>query len=168
MEPEMEWRCSGFPGVPLENFSSIRTGALFKFHWSSTGELKVHWSSWGCSWTWPSCATARGMSRSPSSWMRVCLEGELDGELLLVADPSQFKYTTWSDKAVVTFEQNCKLQSATLDFCSHKFISVQYQVQFWCDFGLEVHLTAYISLYFLRFHWLKAPVKGMSVSLSNQ
>ena len=27
---------SGFTGVPLENFSSIRTGALFKFHWSST------------------------------------------------------------------------------------------------------------------------------------
>ena len=93
--------------------------------------------------------------------MRVCLEGELDGELLLVADPSQFKYTTWSDKAVVTFEQNCKLQSATLDFCSHKFISVLFQVKFWCDFGLEVHLTAYISQHFLRFHWLKTPVKGM-------
>jgi len=70
-----------------------------EFHWrtlvpfvlelylSSTGELKFHWSSWGCSWAWPSCATARGMSRSPNSWMRVCLEGELDGELLLVADP---------------------------------------------------------------------------------
>ena len=36
----------------------------------------------------------------------VCLEGELDGELLLVADPWQFKYTTRSDKVVVTFEQN--------------------------------------------------------------
>ena len=35
--------------------------------------------------------------------MRQCLEGELDGELLLVADPSQLKFTTWSDKAVVTF-----------------------------------------------------------------
>ena len=72
--------------------------------------LKVHWSSWaqwGCSWTWSSCATASGMSRSPNSWMRQCLEGELDGELLLVADPSQFKSTTWSDKVVVTFEQNC-------------------------------------------------------------
>ena len=45
-----------------------------EFHWrtlapfvlelylSSTGELKFHWSSWGFSWTWPSCATARGIS----------------------------------------------------------------------------------------------------------
>ena len=62
------WWCSGFPGVPLENFSSIGTGALFKFHWSSTGELEVRWSSWRCSWTLLSCATARGMSRSPNSW----------------------------------------------------------------------------------------------------
>ena len=62
--------------------------------------------------------------------MRVCLEGELDRELLLVADPSQFKYTTWSYKVVVTFEQNCKLQSATLDFCSVQLISIQLQVQF--------------------------------------
>ena len=100
--------CSRFTGVPLENFSSIGTGALFKFRWSSTGELEVRWSSWGCSWTWPSCATARGMSRSPNSWMRQCLESELDGEFWLVKDPSQCKSTTWSGKVVVTFEQ--KLQ----------------------------------------------------------
>ena len=53
------------------------------------------------------------------------------------------------------------ISSATLYFCSHKFISVQFWVQFWYNFGLEVHLTAYISLHFLRFHWLKTPVKGM-------
>ena len=94
---------SGFTGVPLENFSSICTEALFKFHWSSTGEPEFHWSSWGCSWTWPSCATARGMSRSPNSWMRQGLEGELDRELLLVADPSQFKSTTLSDKSCCNF-----------------------------------------------------------------
>ena len=41
--------CRGFTGVPLENLSSICAEALFKFHWSSIGELKVHWSSW----TWP-------------------------------------------------------------------------------------------------------------------
>ena len=100
--------CSGFPGVPLENFSSIGTWALFKFHWSSTGELVVRWSSWGCSWTLPSCATARGMSRLPNSWMRQCRESELDREFWLVEDPSQCKPTTWSDKVVVTLEQ--KLQ----------------------------------------------------------
>jgi len=37
--------------------------------------------------------------------MRQCLESELDGEFLLVADPSQCKFTTWSVKVVVTFEQ---------------------------------------------------------------
>ena len=98
-------RNSGFPGVPLENFSSIGTGALFKFRWSSTGELEVRWSSWGCSWTLPRCATARGMSWS---WMRQCMKSELDGEFWLVKDPSQCKSTTWSGKVVVTFEQ--KLQ----------------------------------------------------------
>ena len=56
-------------------------------------------------WTWPSCVTARGMSRSPNSWMRQYLESELDREFLLVADPSQCKSTPWSDKVVVTFEQ---------------------------------------------------------------
>ena len=104
--------CSGFTGVPLENFSSIGTGALFKFHWSSTGEFEVRWSSWGCSWTLPSCAAAKGMSRSPNSWMRLCLESELEGEFWLVADPSQCKSTTWSDKVVVTFKQ--KLQPKIL------------------------------------------------------
>ena len=88
---------NGFPGVPVENFSYIRTGALSKFHWSSTGKLKVHWSSWGCSWTWPSCATTRGMSRSPNSWMRQYLKSELDREFWLVADPSQCKATTWPE-----------------------------------------------------------------------
>ena len=69
---------SGFTGVSLENFSSICTAALFKFHWSSTGVPLENLS-----------ARARGMSRLPNSWMRQCLEGKLDGELLLVADPSQ-------------------------------------------------------------------------------
>ena len=101
---------SGSSGVPLENFTSIRTRALFKFHWSSTGESEFHCSSQGCSWTWPSCARARGVSRSPNSWMRQCLEGELDWELWLVADPSQCKSTTWSDKVVVTFEQKLQLR----------------------------------------------------------
>ena len=31
------------------------------------------------------------------------------------------------------------------------------------DFGLEVHLIAYISLHFLRFHRLKTPGEGMTV-----
>ena len=50
------------------------------------------------------------MSRSPNSWMRQCLEGEQDGELLLEADPLQLKSTTWSDKVVVTFEQKVQLK----------------------------------------------------------
>ena len=54
---------------------------------------------------------ARGMSRSPNSWMRQCLKGDLDGEFLLVADPSQFKSTTWSHKIVdVTFKQKLQLK----------------------------------------------------------
>ena len=37
---------------------------------------------------------------------------------------------------------------------------------FWFNFDLnfgtiQVHLSAYISQHFLRFHWLKTPVKGM-------
>ena len=95
---------SGFPGVPLENFSSICTGALFKFRWSSTEELKFHWGSWGCFWTWLSYATAKCMSRSPNSWMRQCLESELDGEFFLVADPSQCKSTPGLTKFFVTFK----------------------------------------------------------------
>ena len=76
------------------------------------------------------------------------MEGELDGEFLFLADPSQFKFTTWSDKVVVIFKQKLQLKICVI-------------VKFWYDFGLEVHLTAYISLHFLRFHWLKTPVKGM-------
>ena len=58
----------------------------------------------------PSCTTARSMSRSPNSWMRrQCLEGELDGEHLIVADPLQLKSTTWSDK-VVTLKQKLQLE----------------------------------------------------------
>ena len=47
----------------------------------------------------------RQKSRSPNSWMRQCPESELDGEFLLVADPSECKSTPRSDKVVVTFEQ---------------------------------------------------------------
>ena len=83
---------SEFTGVPLENLSSIGTEALFKLQWSSPRELKVHWSSWGCSWTWPSCATSRDMSRSPNSWMRQCLYGELDKNLNLWFVFTQFHF----------------------------------------------------------------------------
>ena len=41
--------------------------------------------------------------------MRQCLEDEIDWELWLVADPSQCKSTTWSDKVVLTFEQKLHL-----------------------------------------------------------
>ena len=98
---EFHWRTL----VPLE----------LELYLSSTGvpleNLRSAWGcSWGCSWTLPSCATARGMSRSPNSWMRQCRESELDREFWLVEDPSQCKPTTWSDKVVVTFEQNCSLR----------------------------------------------------------
>ena len=61
---------SSFQGSLVDAVDSLefhwRTSVPFvlELYLSSTGELKVHWSSWGCSWTWPSCATARGVSRS--------------------------------------------------------------------------------------------------------
>ena len=42
--------------------------------------------------------------------MGQCLEGELDGEFWLVADPSQCESATWSDIVVVNFEQSCSLR----------------------------------------------------------
>ena len=59
--------------------------------------------------------------------MRQCLEGELDGELLLVVDPSQFKSATLSVKVVVTFKQKLQLEI----FVSTS--SIQFNIEF--NFG---------------------------------
>ena len=52
---------------------------------------------------------SQGHVQVTNSWMRQCLEDEIDWELWLVAYPSQCKSTTWSDKVVLTFEQKLQL-----------------------------------------------------------
>ena len=85
-----------------------------EFHWRTLVplELELNLSSAGVplenlrSAGAPGDAPGHGQA-VPNSWMRQCLESELDGEFWLVKDPSQCK-STWSVKVVVTFEQ--KLQ----------------------------------------------------------